>query len=445
MKFAEREEWEECFATVMESHFAPAMEAGDAEFEDILDIIGPEWEGTLWGCAFEDFLTMEFDVPGENLVDEYLKRRSWREKPPAKAYMKALRSSIMSLYEVSDVVPGKSMKLRDLLRGTEPVTVTEISASQSLKLWDRIATRVVEVGGKNLISGGLLPFSFRASDVLFDNLKETLELKKSQKPENLTDEQLQQLAPLFTLSWLFDVLDGLAFQQNPSFMNSDGKPIKFHDTRFPFASGVTQKQIAVRLNRLSELEQEDSKFWNWLERIKPANKLADEDEIEGQVLDTVLDDGRRVLGNIELKGKTLILSVNSTDRADLGREMIEAILGDLVRTPLTEIRTIQQMMEGESDSSEQNLENDIPPEIAKHLIQQQLDKHYRETLDLPVPALDNKTPRQAVKTKAGRQQVIEWLKYLENRMGKHSAPDDPMADYDFGWLWEELGIDRSTL
>ena len=125
--------------------------------------------------------------------------------------------------------------------------------------------------------------------------------------------------------------------------------------------------------------------------------------------------------------------------------MIEAILGDLVRTPLTEIRTIQQMMEGESDSSEQNLENDIPPEIAKHLIQQQLDKHYRETLDLPVPALDNKTPRQAVKTKAGRQQVIEWLKYLENRMGKHSAPDDPMADYDFGWLWEELGIDRSTL
>jgi hypothetical protein len=44
-----------------------------------------------------------------------------------------------------------------------------------------------------------------------------------------------------------------------------------------------------------------------------------------------------------------------------------------------------------------------------------LDRHYRETLGLPLPALGGKSPRKAARTPAGRKKVIEWLKYLENR------------------------------
>ena len=33
------------------------MEAFDLEFEEIDDRLGGNWTGTLWGCAFEDFLT----------------------------------------------------------------------------------------------------------------------------------------------------------------------------------------------------------------------------------------------------------------------------------------------------------------------------------------------------------------------------------------------------
>jgi len=34
--------------------------------------------------------------------------------------------------------------------------------------------------------------------------------------------------------------------------------------------------------------------------------------------------------------------------------------------------------------------------------------------------------------------VIKWLKLLENRSAKHD--DGPIAEYDFGWMWEELGL-----
>lgn len=32
-----------------------------------------------------------------------------------------------------------------------------------------------------------------------------------------------------------------------------------------------------------------------------------------------------------------------------------------------------------------------------------------------------------------------WLKLLENRSAQR--PDDPIADYDFGWMWVELGLE----
>jgi hypothetical protein len=95
---------------------------------------------TVWGCAFEDFLTRDFD-DGSNVVDDYLKRRGWKEGASTRAYMAALRTSVMSLYEVSDIVRDTSFRARDLVRGGEPVLISERSATRSLKQWDRIATR----------------------------------------------------------------------------------------------------------------------------------------------------------------------------------------------------------------------------------------------------------------------------------------------------------------
>ncbi len=70
----------------------------------------PAWfMRTVWGCAFEDFLTRDFD-DGSNVVDDYLKRRGWKEGASTRAYMAALRTSVMSFYEVSDIVRDTSAR-----------------------------------------------------------------------------------------------------------------------------------------------------------------------------------------------------------------------------------------------------------------------------------------------------------------------------------------------
>ena len=159
MKYADRAPWDEAMDEMLSAHLGPAWEATGLEPDAIFEIIGDHWQGPLWGCAFEDLLTQELEPDGRNLVDDYLKRRGWNEKAPNKAYMRALRDTMMSLYEVSEVVPGQSMTLRDLLRDVAPVTVREHGATQTLVNWDKIAARVVDVNGRHGISGALLPFS----------------------------------------------------------------------------------------------------------------------------------------------------------------------------------------------------------------------------------------------------------------------------------------------
>lgn len=436
MKFLAREEWRGCFEQVFDDHFGPVLEAGDMEFDDLAEILSDDWAMTLWGCVFEDFLTQEFDVQGGNIVDEYLKRRGWKEGTQTKAYMKALRISVMSLYEVSDIVPGKSLMARDLIRGGEPIAVSEGTATLTLKQWDRIAARIVPVLGKNIFAGGLLPYTPQAIDALFDGLRQVFGKKGTKKLPAVADQDLQSVASMFTLSWLFDTLDramGL-----PPMQNSDGDDLMFHDVRFPLANGVTQKDIATRVNAISAMAQENAKFWNWLEDKPKGRKKVK--QADGLSFDATMDNGQRVLGNVELKGRFLHLSTNSAARAQKGTVLIRKELGDLVRTPLTDIRTIEQMMAERPPREHGEAASEVPPEIAEQVVHQFMDRQYRETLDQPVGMLGNKTPRQAAKSAAGRQKVAEWLKYLENQSANQPDPADPMATYSFEWMRKELGV-----
>ncbi|MEP6565703.1 MAG: hypothetical protein ABJB10_11240 [Mesorhizobium sp.] len=435
MKFLGRNEWSECFTEVFDDHFGPILDEADMAFEDLAEILGDDRAMTLWGCAFEDFLTQDFEGDG-NIVDEYLKRRGWKENAQSRTYMMALRTSVMSLYEVSDVVPGKSLMARDLVRGGEPIAVSEGTATRMLKQWDKIAARIVPVMGKNVLAGGLLSFTPGATETLFDGLRGMFGKKNAKKLPTVKDDELRAIASMFTLAWLFDAL-GKAMDMQ-MIQNTEGDSFMFHDVRFPFASGATQKDIAARLNAIASMSQENAKFWNWLEdtpkgRGKP--KAAD-----ALSLDTMMDNGLRVLGNVELKGGFLLLSVNSAERAEKGAALIRQALGDLVRTPLTEIRTVQQMMAERPDKDVETPTSDVPPDVAERTIHEYLDQHYRETLDQPVGMLGSKTPRQAVKTPAGRQKVAEWLKYLENQTARQPDPTHPMATYNFEWMWKELRV-----
>lgn len=434
IRFAERAPWDEMLEEMLILHLDPVCDASGLDPEAIFDAVGHHWEGTLWGCAFEDLMAREPEADSPNLVDDYLKRRGWNEKAANKSYMRALRHSAMSLYEVSEIVPGKSMRLRDLLRESEPVTVLESSATQTLVNWDRIAARVVRVNGLHGISGALLPFGPDASAELISTITRLEADDGAPDRDNL----LHSCAPLFTGIWLRDALGARGRAESPELVNADGEDVVFHRIVFPLARGANRQTVGRMLDAAEWLEPASDSFWNWL--APQAGKRKPAAGKGKHALATTMEDGTPVFANVELKSRQLVVEVNSTERAGVATAAMAGLLGKRAGPPLTEIRTLAQMLADDAARDGVDSGPEIPPDEMERLVHDMLTREYSQALDQPVPMLGERTPRALARTRAGRAKVAAWLKYLENGSAKSRATGDPMASFDFTWMWQELGV-----
>jgi hypothetical protein len=63
-------------------------------------------------------------------------------------------------------------------------------------------------------------------------------------------------------------------------------------------------------------------------------------------------------------------------------------------------------------------------------------KHYADWVDVPLPALRGKTPREAVGTKAGKEQVDLLLRDCEYHESRLSEAER----FDFSSIRHELGL-----
>jgi len=426
MKWLAKEPWRSAFLDVLNQHIGAILDEHDIpDFDDLGSLIGLDWAMTLWGCAFEDFLTKDIGG-GSNIVDDYLKRRGWKESVRSKAYMTGLKNSVMSLYEISDIQPGRSFLARDLIRGGEPVRVSERTATMTLKPWDRVAMRIVDVRGTMIIGGGLLPFEHKLSEELI-------------AAASIESRSLQMLAPIFSLFFLKDLLGRTLNPAIPQLTNSEGDDIEFIRLVYRLADNSTPAQVSIALNRVAELESASETFWNWVERKKTNSNRRKAAVSRPNTFTTTMNDGSLVLGTVELKAKTIELCVNSGFRADRGRKLLESLLDGLVGIPLIERQTLEQALAEHREHGTSPAVPELPLDEQRKFVNDVMDQHYRAQLDQPIPALGNVSPRKAAKSKKGRDKLVAWLKLLENHSARHD-PDDPMASYDVTWMWEELGV-----
>ena len=126
------------------------------------------------------------------------------------------------------------------------------------------------------------------------------------------------------------------------------------------------------------------------------------------------------------------MDVNSRSQADRGEQWLTALLVDAVGKPLRVHRNI----DGRELPAAPLAVEDLPPEMVAAMAAQ-IDRHYRQALDEPVPMLGGKTPRECAAHPTLQGEAIQWLKYLENTS---SAAEQP--PYDFTWIWEELRLSR---
>jgi hypothetical protein len=454
MGWALRDHWVDEWSHVLADHVAPVCDDLGIDPEALESTLGADGFAIVFACAVEDFLSRSFGDDGRTVVDDYLKRRGWRESGAARAYLRALRVSTMSLYEVVDLAPGRHLVLRDLVRGGEPVRVDERLGSRTAARWDRMALRLLSVGGKPCLAGGALHFSHEAAGPLLEALEKMAKqeraaakrrAKRAGQPEDAPLETfktslLTGLAPIFTRTWLLYTLGRLS--QPPHLVNFDGQDIVFTEIRYPVLPDAAA-EIERRLDTapLIERDGEGVTEWTWLRgETRPAVAPL-KGKRDALSYDSEDEDRRWTFARIELKSDALHLTCNSRERADAARTNLAGMLDGLIGQPLISMQT-QEQARAENRAKgggEEATPETIPPEIAGPLLRQFQDDHYRKCLNQPIGMLDGRTPRQAVRSKKGREQVVAWLKYLENGAARQ-ARVDPSAAYDFTWMWEELGI-----
>jgi len=458
MRWAERPEWEGEKSIVFSRHLSPVCDRFGFSYEELADVLDDHGSaGMLFGIMFEDFLSSRLPPDDKNVVDDYLKRRGWRESVPGKRYLQLLRDSVISLYEIVDVSPGRHCNLRDMVRGGKSVRVHEHMGTQNLVKWDRIAARVIVYNGKHIFTGGILPIPQEVSQSLLDMLDKIRKNYKHQKSDVakkggknkllasvlLNEQVLRESCYVFTTQWLMHILERLQAPP-PEIINRDDEALVFSETYFPVHEEHTP-EIAELLDAAPEWIRagSDELFWNWLSvsnnkgnKAKQGSKIA---------VDSLMDGKQSVSGTLELLPGKLICSTNSMERSEQAKTALETLLHGMIGPGLTKLQTLDQVLaENQFDSSideRRDSQEGIDPDVAAEITKNFLDQHYRNSIDEPIPMLDDKTPRQCAKSKHGRVKGVEWLKMLENNELRRTA-NQGGTPYDSSWIWEELNLTK---
>jgi hypothetical protein len=205
------------------------------------------------------------------------------------------------------------------------------------------------------------------------------------------------------LGWLWGWLDDWqADYMPPRLCNTDGDDMLFHTAAFSVDDSQAVRRALRKRKDIDYDEQADEYVW-W----KPVEKGS------GMLGDSL------TLGRIELVVDELVLTVNSAERFAKARKWIDQLPG----VKFIDVTTHEAGPSDMPRPMDEQMGDDEPVEITPEMasaIQQRITGHYMGWLDMPLPVLGGKSPRQACRTPAGRDEVTMLIRTMPDPMGDAS-------------------------
>lgn len=370
-----------------------------------------------WRPDPEDTGVPEAAQDGLTLGEAYLQRKGRQLDPLLARYIEQCCASPFSFYDIVSVRPGAGFVLRDIFTGDE-VDVTERSGSQHANVGDILFMKIVRFDQ--------LAMAEACSPVAFPPTEKALiiELRKAMRgrKRSLTREDVREWEPALTEMY-FDIAERLLNPRLPELQNTDGDPMLFHrlvfDIPSPRAAFDALKHLCITETGAELLATAERDAGGELRRIEFPWQRA------GNAKNPTWSN--TVLGTVVIEGFRLTIEVNSEKRAVAARALVERHLPQARIRP-TVIESPQAMLarskEHGAHPAQETEDLHALPEVQAQLAQM-MRQHYRNWLHEKIPALGNKTPLQAVKTKDGREMVEALLLEIERKGQKTRPPLDP--------------------
>lgn len=367
--------------------------------------LGPEVFNFFYPLILEIFFTQHYFTPNGkdwNVVTEFLEKNWKFIDSTDREYLQKLSCSYMSIYEVIDLSPGESMLLKDLVKDSEPILIQERTATQQMEKGLKLASRVImKNDGTNLVSGRVVPLDDSFVGDLIPVLRDP-KLEKDVWAEIILSNFLATMS---------------VTPKERTFYNMEGHLLQEMKIYFPINSDpVSVENI---LDKLPELHRENTEpKWRWTRDTEKGGNI--------------------LFAYLEIAGSKLTASVNSQERADEVKAVLEQQLAGLIGVGLASIENMDALIEKARNSKQPPSASVSSPEI-EQFITEHKNNHYRKWIDIAVPMLDDISPREASQSPEGRIKLVELLKYMERNEAQGSRHTGQAA-YDFTWLWQELGL-----
>jgi hypothetical protein len=223
--------------------------------------------------------------------------------------------------------------------------------------------------------------------------------------------------------WKHEIPEDVADEPSelpPSPKTADGEPLVLCTVAFDVADDA-HDQIVELLDVAEGFRREPgagANCWAWLGPSKASGKVR---------ADLVLAED---LFTVQTQSLAWASKANSRLVEELGDRIVLKDIHTQEATPemLSELGIEAGDEEAEAVSEDQ-----------KQVVHQVLENHYRKWLYEPLPALDDASPRDAVTDPVTRVEVVKLLVEAEERT---RASSWPMNEFDFDFLWSELGLSR---
>ena len=371
------------------------------------------------------------------IVHSYLQAHGNKLAPVERQYLENFAAAPFTFFEVTAVEPGRSVSLRDLLLDRDH-RVLEESASRALHKGDVVFGSAFEAGGIELF-GALSAIAFRPSaKINILAIRDAISLATGNR---ITAETLAE----YDIELRDIYLDLFTVRTTmPALCNTDGDKLSFHTLKYAISSPLKlfdalkglSHGFATEEELLAEAEYESDGALRKVEIpwLLPANKkhAGMENTLHGRLI---------------IDGSKMTCEVNSAERAARLRAIIEKSLpGGEAVYKTTVIQSAKAMMDNAPPSTaiDQAKQAELMnhPEV-KAQIEQMMRKHWEAWPEMELPALQGRTPRQAVRDELGRRQVGALLEEAEKNCregGDVMMGSGSMAHIE--WVRRTLGLEK---
>lgn len=346
----------------------------------------------------------DYIIPEKNrsILSLYIQLNGSRINEDEREILNLLVRSNFVVVEVEKVVPYIGYHVIEIFPGSERYFITDTLSTKQISNHSLLLFRLYRIKTLNRIGGGVLKIPYHdiefVKDLSMDLMKE---YHSKTKVEERNKSKLSNFVSEHSLHLISSLYERSRRQLFPRLVSPEGDLIILNSSTYRInnKSNIIEKLSKDQRFTLDDLAG-DIFIWNG-----PLENM------NGRIPEADL--GKRVYGMVRLKDDSITVECFTENRWRQCVSLLRSILGDDMGVEMLKSEaSFSDMLRDAAKNSSGTRVDDLPSMVK--IKQELIDSYYMKWIDDKIPALGNKTPREASKDPELREEFISILNEIES-------------------------------